>query len=66
MQYTFKALPELAWGLGVAIAVAVATELATVDVATFNEPMAWVAATSAGVARAIGGFILAKLGPKTS
>lgn len=63
MWYRFKVLPELGWAVFVGVAVAVGTELITVNQATLDNPAALIAAMVAGSARAVGGAILAVLKP---
>jgi len=63
--YRFKVLPEVGWAVFVGVAVAIGTELITVNVDTLDRPETLIASIVAGSARAIGGALLATLRPSS-
>ena len=62
-MYHFKVLPELAWAVFVAVAVAVATDLTVVTPDALGDGRAWGAGLIAGATRAAAAAVLAFFGP---
>lgn len=65
MRYNFKPLPELVWGISVAVGTVIFTELLTFDFAAVTNPTVWGLAILSGSIRAAAGAALAWLRPES-